>query len=110
MSSNQLVLVLDARLCNNIIVPLPSLIPGLLARPSYPPLVLEVGSGPQIPIFHNSTYLDLQVGLVKNLGACQKRCSSQFKLNTCAFVSLINNNIVLSKNVNSKDMYKKKVW
>jgi len=37
-------LVLDAGLCNNIIVPLPSLIPGLLARPSYPPLVLEIGS------------------------------------------------------------------
>jgi hypothetical protein len=29
-------LVLDAGSCNNIIVPLPSLIPGLLARPSYP--------------------------------------------------------------------------
>jgi len=29
-------LVLDARSCNNIIVPLPSLISGLLARPSYP--------------------------------------------------------------------------
>jgi hypothetical protein len=36
MSSNQLVLVLDAGPCNNIIVPLPSLIPGLLACPSYP--------------------------------------------------------------------------
>jgi len=31
-----LVLVLDAWPCNNIIIPLPSLIPGLLARPSYP--------------------------------------------------------------------------
>jgi hypothetical protein len=30
-------LVLDAGPCNTIIVPLPSLIPGLLARPSYPP-------------------------------------------------------------------------
>jgi hypothetical protein len=30
-------LVLDAGPCNKIIVPLPSLIPGLLARPSYPP-------------------------------------------------------------------------
>ncbi len=29
-------LVLDAGSCNNLIVPLPSLIPGLLARPSYP--------------------------------------------------------------------------
>jgi hypothetical protein len=45
MSSNQLVLVLDVGPCNNIIVPLPSLIPRLLARPSYPPLVPEVGSG-----------------------------------------------------------------
>jgi hypothetical protein len=61
-------LVLDAGPCNNIIIPLPSLIPGLLARPSYPPLVLEVGSGPQVPTFHNSTYLDPQVGLTRNLG------------------------------------------
>jgi hypothetical protein len=29
-------LVLDARLCNKIIVPFPSLIPKLLARPSHP--------------------------------------------------------------------------
>ncbi|CAM6044183.1 unnamed protein product [Sphagnum compactum] len=29
----------------DLLVPLPSLIPGLLARPSYPPLVLGVGSG-----------------------------------------------------------------
>jgi hypothetical protein len=29
-------LVLDAGSCNNIIVPFPSLIPGLIARPSYP--------------------------------------------------------------------------
>ncbi len=36
MSSNQLMLVLDAWSCNNMIVPLPSLISGLLARPSYP--------------------------------------------------------------------------
>jgi hypothetical protein len=36
MSSNQLVLVLDARPCNNIIVSLSNLIPGLLARPFYP--------------------------------------------------------------------------
>jgi hypothetical protein len=38
-------LVLDAGPCNKIIVPLPSLIPGLLACLSYPPLVPEVGSG-----------------------------------------------------------------
>jgi hypothetical protein len=71
MSSNQLVLVLDAGSCNNIIVPLPSLIPGLLARPSYPPLVLEVKSRPQVLTFRNSTYLDPQVGLIRNLGAHQ---------------------------------------
>jgi hypothetical protein len=51
-------LVLDAGSCNNIIVPLPSLISRLLARPSYPPLVLEVGSDPQVPSFRNFTYLD----------------------------------------------------
>jgi hypothetical protein len=71
MSFNQLVLVLDAGPCNNIIVPLPSLIPGILARPSYPPLVLEIKSGTQVPTFRNSTYLDPQVGLIKNLGARQ---------------------------------------
>ncbi len=62
-------LVLDADLCEIIIVPLPSLISGLLACPSYPPLVLEVESGPQVPTFRNSTYLDPQVGLTRNLGA-----------------------------------------
>ncbi len=36
--------------------------------PLLPPLVLEVGSGPQVPTFRNSTYLDLQVGLTRNLG------------------------------------------
>jgi hypothetical protein len=36
MSSNQLVVGLDAGPCNKIIVPLPSLILGLLACPSYP--------------------------------------------------------------------------
>ncbi len=30
--------------------------------------MLEVESGPQVPIFHNSTYLDPQVGLKRNLG------------------------------------------
>jgi len=38
-------LVLDAGSCNKIIVPLLNLIPRLLARPSYPLLVLEVESG-----------------------------------------------------------------
>jgi hypothetical protein len=31
--------------------------------------VLEVGSGPQVPTFRNSTYLDPQVGLTRDLGA-----------------------------------------
>jgi hypothetical protein len=31
--------------------------------------VLEVKSGPQIPTFRNSTYLDPQVGLARDLGA-----------------------------------------
>jgi hypothetical protein len=45
-------LVLDAGPCNKIIVPLPSLIPGLLACPSYPlPLVLEVGSDSKFQLF-----------------------------------------------------------
>ncbi len=62
-------LVLNADSCEIIIVPLPSLIPGLLAHPSYPLLVLEVGSGLQVPTFRNSTYLNPQVGLIRNLGA-----------------------------------------
>jgi hypothetical protein len=40
-------LVLDAGLCHKIMVPLPSLIPKLLACPFHPPLVLEVGSDPK---------------------------------------------------------------
>jgi hypothetical protein len=39
--------------------------------PLYPLLVLEVGSGPQVPTFHNSMYLDPQVGLARDLGMCQ---------------------------------------
>ncbi len=31
--------------------------------------MLEVGSGAQVPTFRNSTYLDPQVGLVRDLGA-----------------------------------------
>jgi hypothetical protein len=31
--------------------------------------MLEVENIPQVPSFHNSTYLDLQVGLTRNLGA-----------------------------------------
>jgi hypothetical protein len=37
--------------------------------PLLPPLVLKVGSGPQVPSFCNFTYLDPQVGLIRNLGA-----------------------------------------
>jgi hypothetical protein len=37
--------------------------------PLLPPLVLEVGSGPQVPSFRNFIYLDPQVGLIRNLGA-----------------------------------------
>jgi hypothetical protein len=39
--------------------------------PLLPPLVLEVGSGSQVPTFRNSTYLDPQVGLTRNLGVRQ---------------------------------------
>ncbi len=35
--------------------------------PLYPLLVLEVGSGPQVPTFRNSTHLDPQVGLTRDL-------------------------------------------
>jgi hypothetical protein len=38
----------------------------------YPLLVLEVESGRQVPTFHNSTYVDPQVGLTRDLGALQK--------------------------------------
>ncbi len=47
--------------------------------PLLPPLVLEVGSDPQIPTFRISTYLDPQVGLTKNLGARQKGKSHYYK-------------------------------
>jgi hypothetical protein len=62
-------LVLDVNSSEIILVLLPSLIPGLLARPSTPLLVLEVGSGPQVSTFRNSTHLDPQVGLARGLGA-----------------------------------------
>jgi hypothetical protein len=39
--------------------------------PLYPFLVLEVGSGLQVPTFRNFTYLDPQVGLTRDLGARQ---------------------------------------
>jgi hypothetical protein len=39
--------------------------------PLYPSLVLEVGSGSQVPTFRNSTRLDPQVGPTRNLGVRQ---------------------------------------
>jgi hypothetical protein len=39
--------------------------------PLLPLSVLEVESGSQIPTFRNSTYLDPQVGLTRNLGVRQ---------------------------------------
>ncbi len=69
-------LVLDANSSEIILVPLPSLIPGLLAHPStpflYPLLVLEVRSGLQVPTFRNSTYLNPQVGLTRDLERVKK--------------------------------------
>jgi hypothetical protein len=44
-------LVLDARLCNNIIVPLPSLILGLLAHPSTPFKCWKLGAAPNFQLF-----------------------------------------------------------
>jgi hypothetical protein len=48
-------LVFGCRFKLDNLVPLPSLIPGLQARPSTPPLVLEVRIGPQVLVFRNST-------------------------------------------------------
>ncbi len=45
--------------------------PETFSTPLYPLLVLEVGSSPQVSTFCNSTYLDLQMGLARDLGACQ---------------------------------------
>jgi hypothetical protein len=44
--------------------------------PFLPPLMLEVKNGRQVPTFHNSTYLDPQVGLTRNLGVRQLMSSS----------------------------------
>jgi hypothetical protein len=49
--------------------------------PLYPLLVLEVGSGPQVPTFRNSTCLDLQVGLARDLGARHPWCALYGTLN-----------------------------
>jgi hypothetical protein len=48
-------LVLDAGPCNKIIVLLPSLIPGLLAHPSYPFSCWKSGVAPSSNSFHLST-------------------------------------------------------
>jgi hypothetical protein len=42
--------------------------------PLYPFLVLEVGSGSQVPTFRNPTHLDPEVGPTKNLGVRQLCC------------------------------------
>jgi hypothetical protein len=55
MLTNPLVVGFGCRFKLDNLVPLPSLIPGLLACPSTPLLVLEVGSGLQVPTFRNST-------------------------------------------------------
>ncbi len=62
-------LVLDAGPCNKIIVPLPSLIPGFLARPSYPFQCWKLGAAPSSNSFRIFTQLDPRVGLSRNLGA-----------------------------------------
>ncbi len=64
-------LVLDARSCNKIIVPLRSLIPELLACPSHPFYCQKLGTAPSFNSFRISTYLDLQVGITRNFGAHQ---------------------------------------
>ncbi len=55
MLSNPLVVGFGCRFELDNLVPLLRLIPGLLARPSTPLLVLEIGSDPQVPTFRNST-------------------------------------------------------
>jgi hypothetical protein len=69
MSSNQLVLVLDAGPCNNIIVPLPSLIPGLLAHPSLPPFSAGSRERPSSSNFSQINILKPSSGSNKELGS-----------------------------------------
>ncbi len=52
---------------------------GTSSTPLYPLFVLEIGSGPQVPTFRNSTYLDPQMGLAKDLGARQLTPSDDFR-------------------------------
>jgi len=55
-----------------MIVPLPSLILGLAACPSYPPFSAGSRERLQVPTFHNSTYLNPQVSLTRNLRVRQQ--------------------------------------
>jgi hypothetical protein len=69
---NLLWLVLDSDSCEIIIVSFLSL-PGTSSTPLSPPFSAGSRERPQVPTFHNSTYLDPQVGLTRNLGARQWR-------------------------------------
>jgi hypothetical protein len=53
------------------VVPQPSLIPELLARPSHPPLVLEAGSGIKFQLLPHLKIIGPSLGLTRNLGALQ---------------------------------------
>jgi fumarylacetoacetate (FAA) hydrolase family protein len=77
------------------------------STPLYPFLVLEVGSGSQVPTFRNPTHLDPQVGPTRNLGVRQKSswtnssplligcCNSSFSIGfgaeTCFVCSVMRN-------------------
>jgi hypothetical protein len=66
-------LVLDVRPCNKIIIPLPSLIPELLAHPSHPPLMLEVGSGPKFQLLSHFHILGPSSGSNTEFGSASAR-------------------------------------
>jgi hypothetical protein len=51
--------------------------------PLYPSLVLEVRSDPQVPTFRNSTYLDPQMGLIKDLGVRQQLLANGVQMIIC---------------------------
>ncbi len=54
--------------------------------------MLEVGSGPQVPTFRNSTYLDLRVGLTRDLGAHHFEILQQHFSNQMEKTSISTNN------------------
>jgi hypothetical protein len=54
-----------------LLVPLPSLVLELLARPSHPLLVLEVRSGTKFQLFMLFNIIGPFLGLTRKLGACQ---------------------------------------